>query len=154
MDKLSIIIWNIINKIESKKLDYLKCYKTNTDVNYIDIINIWKQFILREDLQLFNSQIELDNSSLKIGLCDFQLSLILEIIFLKQIINYKEDILIFYIRNSNKLLVLLKSFAPILELNKIQLPYWNYFIEFDYLNIYFDKFFIDNENLLIISFKV
>ena len=141
MDKLSIIIWNIINKIDSKNLDYLKCYKTNIDVNYIDIITIWKQFILREDLQLFNSQIELDNSSLKIGLYDLQLSLILEILFLKQIINYKEDILIFYIRNSNKLLILLKSFIPILELNKIQLPYWNYFIEFDHLNIYFDKFF-------------
>ena len=91
MDKISNIIWNVLNQIDAKQMDYLKYYKTNIDVEYNDIINVWKQFILREDLKLSNSKIELDYSSLKIGLLDSELSIMLEIIFQSQIINYKED---------------------------------------------------------------
>lgn len=154
MDKISNIIWNVINQIDAKKMDYLKYYKTNIDVEYNDIINVWKQFILREDLKLSNSKIELDYSSLKIGLLDSELSIMLEVIFQSQIINYKEDALIFYIKNTNKLLLLIKTYKPVLESETIQLPYWSYFIEFKYLNEFFDKYIEDDENLIIIGFTI
>ena len=154
MDKISKIIWNVLNQIDSKKMDYLKYYKTSINIEYNDIINVWKQFILREDLKLSNSKIELDYSSLKIGLMDTELSIILEVIFQSQIINYKEDALIFYLRNTNKLLLLLKTYKPVLESDSIQLPYWSYFIEFKHLKEFFNKNFEDDENLIIIGFTI
>jgi len=154
MDKISSIIWNVLNQIDSKKMDYLKYYKTNIDVNYNDIINIWKQFIVKEDLKLPSSNIELDHSSLKIGLLDSELSIMLEIIFLSQIINYKEDALLFYIKNSNKLLLLIKTYKPVLESESIQLPYWSYFIEFKHLKEFFNKYFEETENLIILGFTL
>ena len=148
MDKISNIIWNVLNQIEIDKLNCLKYY--NININYEDIINVWKQFILIEDLKI--NKLTLDESSLKISLLNSELSIILERIFYNQIKNYKEDIIILYIKESNKLLLLMKTYEPVIKSSKIQLPYWCYFIECDLLKNFFNKLFINNENLIVFGF--
>ena len=148
MDKISNIIWNVLNQIEKDKLTCLKYY--NININYNDIINVWKQFIVIEDLEI--NKLTLDESSLKISLLDSELSIILERIFYNQIKNYKENIIIIYIKENKKLLLLMKTYQPILKSSKIQLPYWCYFIECDLLKDFFNKLFINNENLIIFGF--
>ena len=148
MDKISNIIWNVLNQINSDNLNCLKYY--DIKINYEDIINVWKQFILIEDLKL--NKLTFDESSLKISLLDSQLSVILELIFNNQIKSFKEDIIIIYIKENNKLLLLMKTYQPVLESSTIKLPYWCYFIECNLLIDLFNKCFIDNENLVIIGF--
>ena len=153
MDKLSENIWKIISQLGSDNIDYSKYYETKINIEYSDIIEIWKQFIKLEDLKLKNSTIEMNNSSLKIGLLDNDFSIILETVLITHCFSYTDDVLLFYKKNSDKMLILVKSYKPLLNSPTIQLPYWSYLFECkDYINK-FNEMFNDKENILIIGYN-
>jgi hypothetical protein len=62
--------------------------------------------------------------------------------------------IIFYLKNENRLLLMLKSFIPLLNVNTIQLPFWNYIVPYDELGSTYDKYFEDNENICILVVKL
>lgn len=153
MDKLSESIWTIISQLGSDNIDYSKYYQTQVDIDYLDITNVWKDFIKLEDLKIKENQISQNNSSLKIGLLDNDFSLILETVLISHVYSYTDDILLFYKKNSDKILLLVKSYKPLLNSNTIQLPYWSYLFDCKDYVIKFNDMFKDKENLLIVGYN-
>lgn len=154
MDKLSEKIWNILSKLTIKNIDYLKFCNTNNTILYEDIVTIWENYI-KDDLKINEnkSNIDVDSISLKIALISSDLSILLETLFISQTFNYKDDILMFYKKDSNKILVLMKSFKPLLNEEKFRLPYWNYFIESNALKDYFNSLFKGNEDFCMLCYS-
>jgi len=153
MDSLSEKIWNILSNLTIKNIDYSKYYSTNNNILYEDIIAIWENYI-KEDLKILQnkSDIKLNSISLKIALINSDLSELLERLFISQTFNYKDDIIMFYKKNSNKILVLMKSFKPLLNEDKFRLPYWNYFIESNALIEYFNLIFNADEDFCMLYY--
>jgi hypothetical protein len=153
MDKLSESIWEIISQLRSDNIDYYKYYETKINIDYSDIINIWEEFIKIEDLQIKEKNIVLNNSGLKIGLLDNDFSLILETILISHVFSYTDDILLFYIKDSDKILLLVKSYKPLINSSKIQLPYWSYLFECKEFIPKFNDMFNDKENIFIVGYN-
>ena len=65
-----------------------------------------------------------------------------------------DDLLIFYIRNENKILLMYKSYIPLLESTEPRLPFWEYMIEHPKIKKKFDEVFNPDDNLCIIGFSV
>jgi hypothetical protein len=153
MDKLSESIWKVISQLGSENIDYSKYYSTQIDVQYSDIISVWKEFIKLEDLKMKQTNISINNPSLKIGLLDNDFSLILETVLITHIYSYTDDILLFYKKDSDKILLLVKSYKPLINSNNIQLPYWSYLFECKEYITKFNEMFHDKENLLIVGYN-
>jgi hypothetical protein len=153
MDKLSESIWKIISQLGSENIDYSKYYQTQIDINYSDIISVWKDFIKLEDLKMKESNITINNPSLKIGLLDNEFSIILETVLITHVHSCTDDILLFYKKNSDKILLLVKSFKPLVNSNTIQLPYWSYLFECKQYISKFNEMFDDKENLLVVGYN-
>ena len=153
MDNLSGKIWNILSNLTIKNIDYSKYYSTNNYIFYEDIIAIWENYI-KEDLKIVQNKpnIKLDSISLKLALINSDLSTSLESLFISQTFNYKDDILMFYKKDTNKILVLMKSFKPLLNEEKFRLPYWNYFIESNALIEYFNLIFKEDEDFCMLCY--
>jgi len=153
MDSLSEKIWNILSNLSIKNIDYSKYYSTNNNISYEDIIAIWENYI-KEDLKIPQNKrnIELDSISLKLVLINSDLSALLESLFITQTFNYKDDILMFYKKDSNKILVLIKSFKPLLNEEKFRLPYWNYFIESNAFIDYFNLLLKEDQDFCILCY--
>jgi hypothetical protein len=146
-----------INKICINDLDSVQFYKSNIDIEYNDIINIWKSYVEKRYLES-NSIINFDdkktNSILKISFLENILGIILEEIFNKQINEINDDLILFFYKGNTKVLLFYKSYIPLLDENKIMLPFWHYFLESKNLIKQINKMFKVNENLCIMSYTL
>jgi hypothetical protein len=153
MDKLSESIWKVISQLGSENIDYSKYHQSQVDIQYSDIINVWKDFIKLEDLKIKEQNISINNSSLKIGLLDNDFSIILETVLITHVFSNTDDILLFYKKDSDQILLLVKSYKPLIHSNSIQLPYWSYLFECKEYKNKFIEMFQDKENFLIVGYN-
>ena len=146
-----------INKICIDDLDSVQFYKSNIDIEYNDIINIWKSYVEKRYLES-NSIINFDDkktdSILKISFLENILGIILEELFNKQINDINDDLILFFYKGNSKVLLFYKSYIPLLDENKIMLPFWHYFLESKNLIKQINKMFKDDENLCIMSYTL
>ena len=105
-----------------------------------------------EDEKIFD--LNRNRSSLKISLFENELSIELETLYESRINCINDDLLIFYIRNENKILLMYKSYIPLLESNEPRLPFWEYIIEHPEIKRKFDEAFNLEDNLCIIGFSI
>lgn len=154
MDK---IIIERINKISVEDLDSLQFYRSKLKLEYKDIINIWKDYLNKRYLSInkivdFNSS--KTNSILKISLHELTLSILLEELFVTQINEYKDNLILIYLKNSDKILILYKSFTPLLNDDEIKLPYWNFLIESKKFSNNISELFKNEENICLMSYLI
>jgi hypothetical protein len=158
-DQLDEIVWELLKDINHNHLDYIHYYSSKITLEYKDFINIWYNFIKKNILQLEDEKIldlNIDpvKSSLKISLFESDLSVELETLFDSHINCLEDDLLLFYIRNENKLLLMYKSYIPLLDSEQPRLPFWEYIIEHPKIKNKFDEVFDPDDNLCIIGFRI
>jgi len=146
-----------MNNICIDDLDSIQFYKSKIDIKYDDIINIWKSYIEKRYMDkknIVNFDDSKTNSILKISILENVLGIILEEVFKKQINDIEDDLLIFYFKGEKNILLLYKSYFPLLNENKIMLPFWQYILESKKLLKQINKMFRDNENLCIMTYTL
>ena len=146
-----------INKICIDDLDSVQFYKSNIDIEYNDIINIWKSYVEKRYLEsnsIINFNDKKTDSILKISFLENILGIILEELFNKQINDINDDLILFFYKGNSKVLLFYKSYIPLLDENKIMLPFWHYFLESKNLIKQINKMFKDEENLCIMSYTL
>ena len=162
-NNINNILLELVNNFLPEDITNIYYYKLNININYNDILSVWDTFldndIFNEYLNILNSQNKIDknNSSLKLFLCEDELALLLETIFNKHLDSINDNLLLFYIKNENRILIMLKSYLPLLnnmEDDFIGLPYWNCIIDNDIINNKINNLLMNNENLCILSFII
>jgi hypothetical protein len=158
-NQLDEIVWELLKDINHKNIDYIHYYTSKILLEYGDFINIWYNFIKKNVLEIEDEKIlDLDvdpiKSSLKLSLFENELSIELETLYESRINCINDDLLIFYIRNENKILLMYKSYIPLLESNEPRLPFWEYIIEHPEIKRKFDEAFNLEDNLCIIGYSI
>jgi hypothetical protein len=146
-----------MNSICIDDLDSIQFYKSNIEIEYNDIINIWKSYIEKRYLgitELVNFDDSKTSSILKISMLENVLGLILEEIIKKQMNDIEDDLLIFYFKGQSKILLLYKSYFPLLNEDKIMLPFWYYLLESKKLLQQINKMFKNKENFCIMTYTL
>ena len=102
---------------------------------------------------IFCNKNDLGSFSLLLALKEPELSQYLEDTFNTNLSTIDEDLILFYIKDESKLLILFKSFYPLDFVEKISLPHFCLYLDnkktLDTLNGMFDK----DENFLCINCK-
>lgn len=136
--------------------------KYSEDINYSDIEIIYLDFVnryylsdLSQENESNNSKINKDvnNISIKISILYPELSHFLEDNFDDHLKNINDDLLIFYKKNESKALLLLKSFYPLFDCEKISLPHFCVYSENEKTIKILNNLLKDNENFLCINCK-
>ena len=156
-NQLDEIVWELLKDINHKNIDYIHYYTSKIILEYNDFLNIWYNFIKKNVLEIEDEKIfdlNRNRSSLKISLFENELSIELETLYESRINCINDDLLIFYIRNENKILLMYKSYIPLLESNEPRLPFWEYIIEHPEIKRKFDEAFNLEDNLCIIGFSI
>jgi hypothetical protein len=156
-DDMNSSIKNIINNINKEDLEINLYYQSNLTLNYNDFINIWNNYVYKTIVGYDDMNRIIDNSidiTMGISMNEPELATTLEALFDSHLNGGDDSIIIFYLKNENRLLLMLKSFIPLLNVSSIQLPFWNYIIPYDELGGTFDKYFEENENLCILVVKL
>jgi len=151
------IVWNRLKLVTSDKLELIQYYPSQIDIKYEDIINIWYHFLEKnftDNKKIFNPNDPKIKSCLKITLFENTLSIILEGLFNYHLACYEDDLLLIYIKNEDKILLLYKSYFPLLESNQIDLPFWDYYIKASGISNNLNNLFEKNENICIIQYSL
>jgi len=135
MSELKLELYNTINLKLEEDLEFF--YASDiSDITYKTLLRIWSDFIFKKYASLFkynNDLIYHENNKMHqitLNLCkkDIKLGIILEDLFNYHIESNNDDLILFYIKGSDRVLIKLKSYSPLsLDKNKI-LPYWNLYI--------------------------
>jgi hypothetical protein len=145
MKDLDFYIKNRMNLMFDNGSDYFDIHELNSKINYNDIILLWSDYVLKKYASMFKYEHHTIYDEYKcshknvINLCkyDLRFAFILEDLFEFHFNYEKEDMLLFYIKNSDSILIKLKSYYPIIygcdekEENvneKRTSPYWNILI--------------------------
>jgi hypothetical protein len=156
-------ILSSLNKFTKNDMDYIQFYNLSSNVNYNDIMNVWIQFLKNKYIEKEENKLDIKDdliySSFKIGIQEHKLSVLLENLFKYHYEMIYDDLLLFYIKDSNQILILFKSYEPLLDYEEIKLPYWDYIISIDNKSkfnfpILFSDLFKKNENLCIMGFSL
>ena len=107
----------------------LSTVKYNYDINMSidDINNVWNDFSeskYNTKKCIVNFKNNKDISSLKLALNEPDLSEMLILLFKNHIASIQEDLILFFFKKTNKILIKLKSFHPLLYKKQISLPFW------------------------------
>jgi len=156
-NQLDEIVWDLLKDINHKNLDYIHYHSLKIKIEYNDFLNIWYNFIKKNVLEIEDNKIfdiNKNKSSLKISLFENELSNELETLYELHINCIKDDLLIFYIKDENKILLMYKSYIPLLEANEPRLPFWEYMLEHPEIKRKFDDAFESNNNLCIIGYSI
>jgi hypothetical protein len=157
MDK---IVLERINSINSDDISSIQYYKSNTDIKYSDIIAVWEDFIKKRYIDDYkkDSYVNLNNkrynSILKIGCLENIFGQMIEDFFKNFICTIEDELLIFFIKGQDKLLAIYKSYQPLLNDDKIRLPYWVYNIEAKKICTSLEKEFKKNETICILTYVI
>ena len=137
MSELKLELYNTINLKLEDELDF---YYSNqeTKIKYSTILKIWSDFIFKnyqnifkiknKDSLIFQEKNEIHQKIVDLCKQDIQLSIVLEDLFDYHINSVNDDLIIFYIKGSNKVLLKLKSYSPLNRDKTKILPYWNIYI--------------------------
>ena len=148
----------ILNKFKQKikgDIKYLKKYKTEYNLSYNFICEGWKEYIkknytiINELSPIYNSQYNLHQEILKLVKVDDFLAIILQDIF-DYHLNNIEDLIIFYIKNEDKMLIKIKSYEPLKYSKFIELPYYSFYSENRFLWDKIKKVIDEDEDINII----
>ena len=148
-----------INCIDVNDLESIQFYKSESDLNYEDFLNIWNNFIKKRFFD-DNSSNNIENedilSVLKITYNEEVLGILLEDLFKKQLNDIYDNMIIIYLKNKSEdnVLVFYKSFFPLLGDNKIKLPFWNYILKSNDLTSKLNKMFKEKENICLLSYVI
>lgn len=156
-DDMNSNVKNIINNINKEDLEINLYYQSNLTLNYNDFVNIWNNYVTKTIVGYDDMNCIIDKSidiTMKISMDEPELATALETLFDSHLNGSDDSMIIFYLKNENRLLLMLKSFTPLLNVNTIQLPFWNYIVPYDDLSNVFDKYFEDNENICILAVKL
>jgi hypothetical protein len=150
-----------INQINTSDLDTTQFYSTDIEITYNDLTDIWKNFIEKKYLTVNNNEkIDIENdkykSIFKITIYENVLSCLLESVFVKQLKELKENLVLIYIKDQEKILILFKSFFPLLnsEDKKIKLPYWDFLLDAKDFCDRLKILFRDDENICIMTYVI
>jgi hypothetical protein len=150
-----------IDKINNKNLDTTQFYSTDIEITYSDLTDIWKNFIEKKYLTVNNDDkidIESDKykSIFKITIYENILSCLLESVFVKQLKELKENLVLIYIKDQEKILILFKSFFPLLnnEDKQVKLPYWDFLLDAKDFSDRLQILFRDDENICIMTYII
>ena len=151
-------ILNRINNIDVNDLESIQFYQSESELKYEDFLNIWKNFIetrFFEDNSSSNISNENIASILKISYNENVLGILLEDLFKKQLDDIYDNMIIIYLKNNlpNNVLVFYKSFFPLLNDEKVKLPFWNYILKSEDLTSKLDKIFKKREYMFIIIYN-
>ena len=157
--QLDEIVWDLLTEIDYNNLDYTHYYSSNIKLEYDDFVNIWYNFIKKNILEVPEEKIMDINfdpvkSSLKISLFENELSQDLETLFNQHIECIDDDLLLFYIRGENKILLMYKSYKPLVESNEVRLPFWEYKLEHPGIKQKFEDVFESENNLCIMGYSI
>jgi hypothetical protein len=157
--QLDEIVWDLLTEIDYNNLDYTHYYSSNIKLEYDDFVNIWYNFIKKNILEVPEEKIMDINfdpvkSSLKVSLFENELSQDLETLFNQHIECIDDDLLLFYIRGENKILLMYKSYKPLLEANEVRLPFWEYKLEHPGIKQKFEEVFESEDNLCIMGYSI
>lgn len=157
--QLDEIVWDLLKDIDYINLDYIHYYSSSIKLEYDDFINVWYNFIKKnilevEDKNIMDINVEPVKSSLRISIFENELSQELEKLFNLHIECIEDDLLLFYIRNENKILLMYKSYIPLLDSNDIRLPFWEYKLEHPGIKQKFEEVFESSNNLCIMGYSI
>lgn len=157
--QLDEIVWDLLKDIDHTNLNYIHYYSSEIQLEYDDFVNIWYNFIKKnilevEEENLMDIKFDPIKSSLRISLFENELSQELEKLFNMHIECIEDDLLLFYIRGENRLLLMYKSYIPLLEANDVRLPFWEYKLEHPGIKKKFDEVFESNNNLCIMGYSI
>ena len=143
---------------------YLKSYSIDSvesmifyeinELNYNDLLSLW---IIFKEKYYYNKNNTFDNfiASMKLTLKNNDFSIIIDNVYNNFLLTGKDELLLIYIKNSNQLLYICKSFYSLLGQDKIKLPFYekidnNIHIQHKTdLYKYFNKLFKKDENIII-----
>jgi hypothetical protein len=157
--QLDEIVWDLLVEIDYNNLDYIHYYSSEIKLEYEDFINVWYNFIKKNILEvpeekIMDMQFEPVKSSLKISLFANELSQDLETLFNMHIECIEDDLLLFYLRGENKILLMYKSYTPLLNADEVRLPFWEYKLEHPGIKQKFEEVFETQDNLCIMGYSV
>jgi len=157
--QLDEIVWDLLTEIDYNNLDYIHYYTSTIKLEYDDFVNIWYNFIKKNILEVPEEKIIDINfdpvkSSLKVSLFENELSQDLEVLFNQHIECIDDDLLLFYIRGENKILLMYKSYKPLVEANEVRLPFWEYKLEHPGIKQKFEDVFESEDNLCIMGYSI
>jgi hypothetical protein len=138
------IVWNRIKVLSTTDISLIHYFKLDKGLDIIDYNNIeqlylefvYKHYLnssISELVDIFNSSYimkninndtSLEKFSLFIGINEPELSTHLEEVFNDNISFIEENLILFYKRGEEKLLILFKSFYPLSYSEKISLPHF------------------------------
>lgn len=144
-----------LNLITLNDLDMINYYKSNIKITHQDIINVWTHYIEKSYFydNSFNIDNEITKSCLRISLFENTFSLLLEEIFVRHNSSLNDELLLFYIKDTDTILLLYKSYYP-LKNNKIQLPFRSYYLKSNTLTNKINSFFETNENICVMVYSL
>lgn len=157
--QLDEIVWDLLTEIDYSNLDYTHYYSSKIKLEYDDFVNIWYNFIKKNILEVSEDKIMDINfdpikSSLKVSLFENELSQDLETLFNLHIECIDDDLLLFYIRGENKILLMYKSYKPLVDADEIRLPFWEYKLEHPGIKQKFEEVFETEDNLCIMGYSI
>ena len=136
---LRLKLYNSINiKLENTPDFFYLDEKSS--LNYESILKIWSDFICKEYSDLFSTinddKIFEENNSIHqnvVNLCknNLDLAIIFEDLFKYHVRSKEDDLMIFYIKGSDRALLKLKSYTSIVYHKSKVLPFWNLYIKQD-----------------------
>ena len=144
--QLDEIVWDLLKDVDYTNLNYIHYYSSSIKLEYDDFVNVWYNFIKKnilevEDTNIMDINVDPVKSSLRISIFENELSQELEKLFNLHIECIDDDLLLFYIRNENKILLMYKSYIPLLESTDIRLPFWEYKLEHPEIKQKFEEMF-------------
>lgn len=137
-----------INNFNKDDLDYLDFF--TVDIKYKDIMYIWQNML---EVTFFGKN-KIDFEIYKKILysnCNFRI--ILEKIFNNHIYKSNDNLILFYKKNTDKVLLLYKSYQPLILKTEIGLPFWHYYLESKNITKTLNLLFKENENILIMIYS-
>ncbi len=157
--QLDEIVWDLIKEIDYNNLDYIHYYSSEIKLDYSDFTNVWYNFIKKNILEvpeekIMDMSVDPVKSSLKISLFESELSQELEYLFNLHIECIEDDLLLFYIRGEDKILLMYKSYVPLLDAIDVRLPFWEYKLTHPDIKQKFEEVFETDDNLCIMGYSV
>jgi len=149
-------IWKRLESLGSSDLKLVHYYQLDIDISYNGIENLYKNFIekyyfdykIKE--QIFSDD-ETDKLSLKLSLFEPIFATFLQTLFEDSVKTFYDDMLLFYIRDTDEALILYKSFSELKNIPEIRLPHYCYYIKNPETIQMLNKQFKDNETLCLIN---
>ena len=130
---MSLLKLQLYKRINIKLEDYPDFYyiSEKNKLNYNSIIKIWSEFLCKRlvpNNDIYNEEISSHKLTVKLCKNNFDLAMVLEDLFNFHMTTKTDDLILFYIKGSNKVLMKLKSYTPLISDSSQILPFWNIFI--------------------------